>query len=72
MANNLRISFNNGIFRIERDLQVIAQGRDVETALSNATDGAFEARDLWMAAEIIENMMGPLSASHGQIHTREP
>ena len=72
MANNLRISFGNGIFKVERDLQVIGQGRTIETAIQNGISGAFPGGAMFMAAEVIANLMGPTSETHGQIHTKEP
>jgi hypothetical protein len=72
MANNLRISHQNGIFRAERDLQTVGQARDIETLIHNAVDEAFPEEVIFHAAEVIRNMLGPTSNSHGQIHTKEP
>lgn len=72
MASSLDISFSNDVFTIMRGTQTIGRGRTLETAISNAINGDFEPADVFMAAEVIQNMIGPLKSSHGQIATREP
>lgn len=67
----LSISYSNGIYKAIRGTQVIGQGRTIETLIDNATDQSFTEEMRFKAAEVIENMLGPVKeGGNAQIHTR--
>ena len=69
--SSLDISYSNGIYRATRGTQTIGQGRTIETMIDNATDGGFTDEMRFKAAEVIENMLGPVKeGGNTQIHTR--
>jgi hypothetical protein len=69
--SSLDISYSNGIYRATRGTQTIGQGRTIESLIDNATDQAFPEQARFHAAEVIENMLGPVKeGGNTQIHTR--
>lgn len=72
MANSIDITHSNGIYTILRGTQRASQGRTLEDALENALIGAFPPEAVFHAAQVIEDIMGEISETHGQIATRTP
>jgi hypothetical protein len=68
-----RLTFThaNGIFKVERNGQVLGQGKNLETLIENASPDSFEASMKFDAAEVLLSLFGPLEeGGNTQILTR--
>lgn len=67
----LTISWANGIYTAKRGSTPLGQARSIETLIDNATNGSFDEQARFLAAEVIENMLGPGEGEHNtQIQTK--
>lgn len=72
MANSIDISYSNGIYTVRRGITRVGQGRSLETALENAVGSELPPEMRFNAAEVLSDIMGPRTETHGQVATRSP
>lgn len=72
MANSIDITYSNGVFTIRRGVQMVGQGRTLESALANAVEGEPPPDALFQASEVLSGIMGEIGETHGQVATHTP